>query len=157
MTFRFSLPLVCLLACAATSCSTLYTRRIEFKKHPIALRVENKVVDEETIEYVVKFRNTGREVVSFDYTIADEGGVPHVDSDGPNSGFIPNLYPGVEVEVKNPTKKLGIWATLGTVTYGKRTSEELAKIYKPDKPAGVPGEGTGLLPMPVLDSNAPNP
>ena len=122
------------------SCETYSTRRVEFKNHPVALFVVNKVSeDEESLEYTVKFRNVGREILSFDYTLSDEPGVPHVDSLGPRSGLVENLYPGDEVEVPNPTNRMTIWATLGTVSYGKRTKDDLAAIYKPDtyRPPGL--------------------
>jgi hypothetical protein len=134
---------------------------VEFKNHPIALYVVSKISeDEETLDYSVKFRNVGREIMSFDYTIADEPGVPHVDSLGPRSGLVENLYPGDEVEVPNPTKEMTVWATLGTVSYGKRTKDELASIYKPDqyRPPGLEGgpEGDAAL-VPPLPALAPLP
>jgi hypothetical protein len=140
------------------SCQTYRTRKVVFKNHPIALYVVNEVVDEETIEYSAKFRNVGREILSFDYTIADEGGVPHVDAEGPNSGLVENLYPGAEVKVENPTNNMTIFVTLGKVTYGKRPKEELSTIYAPGQFSGTEGLGSmpmdgGLLPMPA----SPNP
>ena len=140
------------------SCQTYRTRKVEFKNHPIALYVVNEVVDEETIEYSAKFRNVGREILSFDYTIADEEGVPHVDAEGPNSGLVENLYPGAEVKVENPTNNMTIFVTLGKVTYGKRPKEELSTIYAPGQFSGTEGLGSmpmdgGLLPMPA----SPNP
>ncbi len=153
------LPLA-LLACLLASCQTYRTRKVVFKNHPIALYVVNEMVDEESIEYSVKFRNVGREVLSFDYTIADEAGVPHVDADGPNSGVIENLYPGAEVKVDNPTECMKVWVTLGKVTYGKRPKEELKGIYDAGNafapgdmmPGGGPVDG-GLIPLPA----GPNP
>ena len=62
-------------ASCLVSCQTYRTRKVVFKNHPIALYVVNEVVDEETIEYSAKFRNVGREILSFDYTIADEEGL----------------------------------------------------------------------------------
>jgi hypothetical protein len=145
----------CMTASACiTSCQSYRTRRVVFKNHPIALYVVNKVVDEENLEYSVKFRNIGREILSFDYTLADEDRVPHVDSAGPNSGLVENLYPGAEVEVANPMNTMTVWATLGTVTYGKKTKEELAGIYKLDQsqPVGIVAPATGaettLIPLP---------
>ncbi len=127
---RFAvLTAVCALLCG---CAHLYTKRIIFKNHPVSVRVVSKVIDEEYVEYSVAFRNVGRDILSFDYTISDEPDVPHVDRDGPNSGLIENLYPGAEVEVKNPTERMAIWATLGTVTYGKKTPEEIEAIYRPE-------------------------
>lgn len=123
-------PLLLLGACAG---NPLYTKRTVYNRHPIAVRVFEKFVDEDSpMEYTVRFRNVGREIVSFDFTLADEVGVPHVDREGPNSGFISNLYPGAEVSVPNPINKKTVWATLGTVTYGKRPATELDSIYKPD-------------------------
>lgn len=121
-----------LIAAVFTGCTNLYTKRVIFRNHPVAVRVGSKVIDEEYVEYFVAFRNVGRDIMSFDYTIADEPGVPHVDRDGPNSGLIENLYPGAEVEVKNPKNKMAIYATIGTVTYGKKTPEELEAIYRAD-------------------------
>jgi hypothetical protein len=151
----FSLAIVVLVS--ATSCQTYKTRKVLFKNHPVALYVVSELVDEETIEYSVKFRNVGREVLSFDYTIADEGGVPHVDAEGPNSGVVENLYPGAEVKVENPTESMTVYVTLGKVTYGKRPQDELKGIYSPSSltPAGVldgPVDG-GLIPLPA----GPNP
>jgi hypothetical protein len=155
------LLLVLTVVSAVTSCQTYSTRRVEFKNHAIALFVVNKLSeDEETIDYTVKFRNTGREIVSFDYTLADEPGVPHVDSLGPRSGLVENLYPGDEVEVPNPTKRMTIWATLGTVTYGKRTKDDLAAIYKPDdyRPPGMDQMHSGDPALvPPLPSPSPLP
>jgi hypothetical protein len=165
-TFSCSATMLRLLLLAAvmpavTSCQTYSTRRVEFKNHPIALYVVNKLSeDEETLDYTVKFRNIGREIVSFDYTLADEPGVPHVDSLGPRSGLVENLYPGDEVEVPNPTKRMTIWGTLGTVTYGKRTKDDLAAIYKPDdyRPPGMDQMQTGDPALvPPLPSPAPLP
>ncbi len=121
-----------LIAALLSGCANLYTKRIIFKNHPIAVRVGSKVIDEESVEYFVAFRNVGRDILSFDYTIADEPGVPHIDRDGPNSGLVENLYPGAEVEVKNPRNNMAIWATIGTVVYGKKTPEEIEAIYRPD-------------------------
>jgi len=155
-------PLVCaafVLASSFSSCVTYKTRKVVFQNHPIAMYVVSEVIDEELIEYSVKFRNVGREVLSFDYTIADEGGVPHVDAEGPNSGLVENLYPGAEVKVDNPTQSLTVWATLGRVTYGKRPKEELSVIYSPgsfvpsETSFGTPVDG-GLIPLP---SGTPNP
>jgi hypothetical protein len=145
------------LALSSTSCQTYKTRKVLFQNHPIALYVISELVDEETLEYSVKFRNVGREVLSFDYTIADEEGVPHVDAEGPNSGVIENIYPGAEVKVENPTESMTVYVTLGRVIYGKRPQEELKGIYNPAAftPAeviGAPVDG-GLIPLPA----GPNP
>jgi hypothetical protein len=142
---------------SGTSCQTYKTRKVTFKNHPIALYVISEVVDEETLEYSVKFRNVGREVLSFDYTIADEEGVPHVDAEGPNSGLVENLYPGAEVKVENPNETMSVYVTLGKVTYGKRPQEEIKGIYNPASlvPAETPGMPVdgGLIPLP----SGPNP
>lgn len=150
------LPLISLAVFMAvsTGCRTLYTRRVVFDNHPIALQVLSKMVDEETLEYSIKFRNIGREVMSFDYTVADEPGVPHVDQAGPNSGLVSNLYPGAEVEMPNPTNSMAVWVTIGAVTYGKKTVSELDAIYKPDQVLGVEDrlDGGGNLLLPPADN-----
>ncbi len=135
-----------LLTTLASGCQSLYVKRVKFENHPIAVRVLNKVVDDERVEYTVVFRNVGREVVSFDYTIADEPGVPHIDSQGPNSGLIENLYPGSEVEVENPTGKMAVWITLGEVVYGKRDKEMIQQVFKPGQ-AGGNSEELDLPPL----------
>jgi hypothetical protein len=131
-------------------CTSLHTRRVVFERHPIAVTVVSDVIDEETLEYSVRLRNVGRDVVSFDYSIADEPSVPHIDHKGPNSGLVKNLYPGVEVEVPNPMNTLAVWVTLGTVTYGKRSDAELDTIYNAeeafDAPPGSALDESGLLP-----------
>ena len=139
----------------------MQTRRVVFERHPIALRVVSTVIDEERIEYSLKFRNVGREVLSLEYTVADEPGVPHVDKFGPNSGLIENLYPGAEVEVPNPMKSRAVYVTLGTVTYGKKSKEEVERIYEPSNftPGGA-GMPSGGAMFPVddvsgLDSQLP--
>lgn len=134
---KLSLLLLSALSLATfVSCETYKTRRVVFKNHPVAVYVVSKVVDEERVDYSVKFRNVGKEVLSFDYTLADEPGVPHVDSEGPNSGLVENLYPGSEAEVPNPSQSMTIHATLGTVTYGKKTKNELSAVYKPTLSTG---------------------
>ncbi|MBL9129892.1 MAG: hypothetical protein JNG86_01740, partial [Verrucomicrobiaceae bacterium] len=127
---------------------------------PVTWRGVSEVVDEEIVNHTVKFRNTGSQIVSFDYTIVDDGSVPHVDAGGPNSGLVENLYPGAEVQVKNPWKHDDVILQLGRVTYGKRTSEQLAKVYKPWSvtPAASmasPASGGGLLPPPLPEAPAP--
>jgi hypothetical protein len=152
-----------LLPLVLASCETYKTRKVVFKNHPVALYVVSEVIDEEIIEYAVKFRNVGRDVMSFDYTIADEGGVPHVDSEGPNSGVVENLYPGAEVKVDNPLNTMKVWVTLGQVTYGKRPKEELRNIYSPSGLSGAMdgmqgGAGMidgGLIPLPTGGVNPP--
>lgn len=120
------------VGCSAYHNNTLYRREIVFKKHPVALKVNAKYVDEDSpLEYTITFRNVGREVMSFDYTVADERGVPHVDREGPNSGLVANLYPGATAEVPNPLGKRRVWVTLGTVTYGKRTQADVDALYRP--------------------------
>ncbi len=133
-TASLSVRLLLLLAVlSSVSCSVLVTRRITFERHPIAVQVVSRVNEEaEVVEYFVRFRNVGTQILTFDYTIADEEGVVHVDSEGPHSGLIENLYPGVEVEVPNPTESMSVWVTLGTVTYGKQTPFERENVYRPD-------------------------
>lgn len=130
---------------ATSGCQSLYTKRVNFQNHPIGIVVKDEVIDEETVEYSVVFRNVGREVISFDYTIADEPGVPHVDSQGPNSGLIENLYPGAEVEVDNPVDTFAVWVTIGTVTYGKKPASQIQQIYQPGATGG--GEELDLPPL----------
>jgi len=139
---------------ALTSCKTITSQRVTFPHAPVAYHTVSEMVDEETIEHTVKFRNVGNQILSFDYTIADEPGVPHTDCLGPNSGLVENLYPGAEVSVKNPAKSMtNVQVLLGRVTYGKRTSEQLTKMYKPS--LAVPGAATpsagGTTPLPVLE------
>jgi hypothetical protein len=136
MKIPFRIAAVAFAIATLSSCETYKTKRVVFKNHPIALYVVSKVVDEERVDYSVKFRNIGKEVLSFDYTLSDEQGVPHVDSEGPNSGLVENLYPGSEAEVPNPTKNMTIHATLGSVTYGKKAKNELSAIYKPSLSTG---------------------
>jgi len=95
---------------------------------PILVRVDNKYIDEDSpMEHPIKFRNASGQVVSFEYTIADQPGVPHVDREGPNSGFVGNHYPGAEVEVPNPLKKRRVWVTLARVSYGKKANITVKK------------------------------
>ena len=137
------------------SCHTVESKRLQFPDQPIAVKVINKVIDEDTLEYAIKFRNTGNDVISFDYTISDEPGVPHVDADGPNSGLIENLYPGAELEVKNPLNRMAVFVTHGRVTHGKKTSPELQAIYRPNAaPAALGGEFDAL---PGLGTELPAP
>ena len=138
------------------SCKTISTREVAFERHPIGLRVLNRVIDEYegTTEYSLLFRNNGREIISFDYTVADRLGVPHVDKDGPNSGLIENLYPGAEIEVPNPIAKMTVHVTLGTVTYGKKGKDELTATYQTDsylKRQEVPDGGEPGLSSDLLD------
>ncbi len=129
MIFRF---LFLGLVFAFAGCTTISTKRVVFDRHPIGVQVINTVVDEEEIVYTVKLRNVGRDIMSFDYTISDEPGIPHVDQFGPNSGLIRNLYPGEEREIENPFNRMAVHVTLGNVTYGKKLDEELEAIYNTD-------------------------
>lgn len=139
---------------ALASCKTITSERLAFADAPVSYQLVSDVIDEETVEHTVKFRNLGQQVLSFDYTIGDEPGIPHVDCLGPNSGLIENLYPGAEAQVKNPVKSMrGVYVSLGRVTNGKRNSEELAKIYKPSTLAPVGGgSGGSPSPLPILES-----
>ena len=136
---------------ALVSCKTVTSERVTFPNAPVSYQTVSDMVDEETIEHTLKFRNVGTQVVSFDYTIADEPGVPHMDAEGPNSGLVENLYPGAEASVKNPTKSMkDVYVVMGRVTYGKRTSEQLAKQYKPSSVAQATGSAAsaaGALPL----------
>lgn len=137
------------------------TSRVTFPDTTVSYQAVSEMVDEETIEHTVKFRNVGNQVVSFDYTIADEPGVPHTDAEGPNSGLVENLYPGAEVSVKNPTKSMRhVYVVLGKVSYGKRSSEQLAKQYKPGSVVaqGVTAGSPSATVLPLLEPvNAPAP
>jgi len=127
--------------------------RATFPNAPVSYQTVSTTVDEETIEHTVKFRNVGSQVLSFDYTIADEPGVPHMDAEGPNSGLIENLYPGAEASVKNPTKSMkNAFVVMGRVTYGKRSSEQLAKQYKPSSVAANNASASGAAAaLPLLE------
>ena len=132
----FPLPLLGALALMPllTSCGHLFVKRVVFEKHPIAVKVSSEVADdEESLDHILRFRNVGREVLSFDYTVSDEVGVPHVDQFGPNSGLVKNLYPGAEVEMPNPNNLKAVHVTLGTVTYGKKDENILRNMYDPKK------------------------
>jgi hypothetical protein len=133
-----------------TACQSLYTKRIVFDNHPIAITVVSEVdYETETVEYFVIFRNVGTQVLTFDYTIADEEGVVHIDQDGPNSGLIENLYPGAQERVPNPVDSLSVWVTLGSVTYGKKNSFELENVYRPD--AAIAADPSSRLQQPILE------
>ncbi len=148
----FILLAVCSVSLLSNGCTTMQSRRVVFERHPIAMRVVSTVIDEERLDYTLKFRNVGREILTFEYTVADEPGVPHVDRFGPNSGLIENLYPGAEVEVPNPMGSMAVYVTLGTVTYGKRNKEEVERIYDPEKfVPGVGGDATAGGVFPVDD------
>ena len=129
-------------AAFAVSCTTVSSRPVSFPDHPVTLRVANRIIDEDNTEHIIRFRNAGTQVLSFDYTIADQPGVPHVDAAGPNSGYVKNLYPGEEREVPNPWKKMGVFVSLGTVTYGKQSEESLQKTYRPDLATPAAAAGT---------------
>jgi hypothetical protein len=146
--FSLLLPAVFMLS----ACTVIESRQVSVPGTPVTWRHVTEVIDEEVVEHSLKFRNVGREVASFDYTIVDEAGVPHVDAAGPNSGLVENLYPGAETQVKNPLKKDAAGVLIGRVTLGKRTSEQLAKTYKPWSltPASTAPAGAGLLPLPEL-------
>lgn len=146
---RSRLFLLGLALAALASCKTVTSPRYAFADQPVSYQLVSDMIDEETIEHSVKFRNLGTQVLSFDYTISDEPGVPHVDCLGPNSGLIENLYPGAEAQVKNPVKSMrGVYVTLGKVTNGKRSSEELARAYKPST---LPAPGVAGAPLPLLE------
>lgn len=155
MTARLILLATVVSLSGLVSCHTIESKRLQFPDQPIAVKVINKLIDEDTLEYAIKFRNTGKDVISFDYTIADEPGVPHVDADGPNSGLVENLYPGAEVEVKNPLNRMAVFVTHGRVTHGKKTAAELQAIYRPNAaPAGIDG---GFDALPSLGTELPAP
>ena len=134
-------------AAALTFCKTVASRPVVIGDSPVAYQLVSEIVDEESLEHTVKFRNVGQQIVSFDYTIADDPNVPHVDCLGPNSGLVENLYPGAEAVVKNPLASKRVTVQIGRLTAGKKTSEELARVYKPGTltaPAAAPA--TDLLP-----------
>lgn len=111
------------------------------------MRVHTKVVDEDSpLEYSLRFRNRGKEVVSFDYTIADRRGVPHIDREGPNSGMVANLYPGAEIDMPNPPKRRNVYLSYGKMTFGKRTQAELDALYHPSTSLVASQEIAGVLP-----------
>jgi hypothetical protein len=144
------LPSLLAISALLSSCTVIESRQVPVTNTPVTWRQVTEVIDEEVVQHSIKFRNIGQEVVSFDYTIVDAAGVPHVDAGGPNSGLVENLYPGAEQQVKNPLKGDAHSVTLGRMTYGKRTSEQLAKTYKPWSiiPASSSPVGGGLLPLP---------
>ena len=144
----------CLIIAAAftlVSCKTISTERATFPNTPVAYQLVSEMVDEETIDYTVKFRNVGTGIVSFDYTIADEAGVPHTDAEGPNSGVIENLYPGAEASVKNPTKSKHAYIVLGKVSQGRKSAEEITRMYRPNAAklaaASSSASAAGVLPL----------
>jgi hypothetical protein len=116
---------------------------------PHARNVVHTKLRNEDGKLVVIFRNVGRQVVSFDYTIADKPTVPHVDSEGKNSGLVANLYPGEERPMQDyPMQKSIIWPKIGTLTYGRRSMDQLEKMYRPlsaQKPGALDPAGASLL------------
>ncbi len=139
-----------------TSCKTVTTARSQFPDSPVSWQLVSEMIDEETLDYTVRFRNTGTQVISFDYTISDEPGVPHTDAEGPNSGLVENLYPGAEANVKNPMKRMkDIYVVLGRVTYGKKDSSALAKLYKPSAAKAAAGSATAAASLPLLEPVTP--
>lgn len=136
-----------------TSCKTMISDPVAIGDAPVTYRLVSEIIDEETLEYTIKFRNIGQQVASFDYTLADDASVPHLDCLGPNSGLVENLYPGAEATVKNTLKSRDVHVVLGRLTYGKKSSEQLARAYKPSTlPApGSASSGGALLPLPTLE------
>jgi hypothetical protein len=132
-----------LLLAAASACAPMapapalsgshpiHGRSSTIPDQPVSVRIHGKFIDEDSpLEHQVFFRNTGSEIVSFDYTLSDVPGVPHVDRDGPNSGLVANLYPGAEVEVPNPLKKSRLYVVIGSLTHGKKSAAQLDAIYR---------------------------
>ncbi len=139
-----------------TSCKTVTTARSQFPDSPVSWQLVSEMVDEETIDYTLRFRNTGTQVISFDYTVSDEPGVPHTDAEGPNSGLVENLYPGAEANVKNPLKRMkNIYVVLGRVTYGKKDSSALAKLYKPSAAKAAAHSPETAASLPLLEPVTP--
>lgn len=155
MTLRTSaLLLAAVLISGLTSCKTMISDPVAIGDAPVTYQLVSEIVDEETLEYTVKFRNVGQQVASFDYTLADDPNVPHLDCLGPNSGLVENLYPGAEATVKNPLKSRHVHVVLGRITYGKKSGEQLARAYKPSTlpPPSSASSGGALLPLPTLES-----
>lgn len=120
------------IALSLISCKTISSKPVVLPDSPISYQTVSDMIDEETIEHSVKFRNIGSQIVSFDYTLTDSPTVPHTDAEGPNSGLIENLYPGAEATVKNPLKRSnGLNVIIGKITYGRRSTDQLAKQYRP--------------------------
>lgn len=136
--------LVVSLAAALASCATVSSARIQFPNHPVSMQVLNRIIDEDNADHLLRFRNTGTEVISFDYTVADTPNVPHLDASGPNSGYVKNLYPGEEREVPNPWKRMRVFVSIGTMTYGKKADDVLQKIYRPDQAVVAPAAAGGV-------------
>jgi hypothetical protein len=128
MRYLTLLTLSLLLANCKTVTSDLYT----LPNSPVSFQFVSDMVDEETIENTVKFRNSGGQIINFDYTIADDPNVPHTDAEGPNSGVVENLYPGAEISVKNPNKRMkDTYVIVGKISYGRKSADEIVKLYKP--------------------------
>ncbi len=138
---------------ALASCKTVTTQRVVFPNTPVAFQLVSDMVDEETLDYTVKFRNVGNQIVSFDYTIADEPDVPHTDAEGPNSGVIENLYPGAEASVKNPTKSQDAYIVLGRVTHGRKSGDEINRMYRPTvaRTAAAASAASAVGALPLLE------
>jgi hypothetical protein len=151
-------PLLLTASLLLSACTVIESKQVPVANTPVTWRHVTEVVDEEVVNHTVKFRNIGSDVVSFDYTIVDTVGVPHVDAAGPNSGLVENLYPGAETQVKNPLKGDAEDVVLGRLTFGKRTTEQLAKTYKPWSiiPASSMPAGGGLLPLPEPPVTSPS-
>lgn len=145
--------LIIVTAFTLVSCKTISTDRVIFPNTPVAFQFVSEMVDEETIDHTVKFRNVGTEIISFDYTIADEAGVPHTDAEGPNSGVVENLYPGAEASVKNPTKRKHAYIVLGKVTNGRKSADELTRLYRPNaaKLAATASQTSAAGALPLLE------
>ena len=138
--------IVVITGCTMRQAQLAPAHQVVDRRHPIAMRVHGKYVDEDSpLKYTVHFKNHGREVLSFDYTLAKERGVPHIDREGPNSGLVNNLYPGAEIEVPNPFEKRAVKVTFGKVTYGKKAPAELDALYRPPTSL-VAQESASVLP-----------
>lgn len=146
--------LIAIAALALVSCKTITSDRVTFPNAPVAYQLVSDLVDEETIDYSVKFRNVGNTIISFDYTIADEPGVPHTDGEGPNSGVIENLYPGAEASVKNPVKSMdNVYVVLGKVSFGRKAPDEITRLYRPNaaKTAAAASAANAAAALPLLE------
>ncbi len=151
---RLSVPALLLLAGCLSSCGTTRAPVISrYPNPPLVVHVAGKYVDDDNPpEYTLRFRNTGAQIVSYDYTVADRPGVPHIDRDGPNSGFIANQYPGSEIEIPNPLKKSRVWVSLGTISYGKKTDLASKKPGAHESPLAQTG-GADLIEPSALPQN----
>jgi hypothetical protein len=116
-------------SCLTTGCVGGMSKRFRITNAPIQAQSISKSADEEALNFFVTFKNMGQDVISFDYTIADAPNIPHVDSAGPNSGLIENLYPGALVELKNPFKTNNVYLALGKITVGKMTPDAVKSHY----------------------------